>query len=142
MKEVLLWVCSLGLFFSCGKADAGVISFNGTYIGYFHRNQQDTTQVSFYFDDNQYCGFRMKKFCPSMGRGNFFQDENSIKFQRSDEPVEEGNHPVLDGQYHYEISNDGSLRIWRDTGGISDEFILRKSADEGLAYGYQDIGFP
>ena len=137
MKQFLLGICALWLLFSCGKADANVNSFDGTYVGYFHRNKKDTVQVSLLFQENQYSGYREKKFCPILGKGTFEQDENSILFEESSNEVDydHSKGPELNGAYTYEINADGSIRIWKEEGNTWDEFILRKSNDESLVYG-------
>jgi hypothetical protein len=142
MKWCWMWGCVLWLIFSCGKADTNVNSLDGTYIGYYHRNTRDTVQVSFLFKENQYSGFRDKKFCPFLGKGTFEQNENSISFEGlsgektnnvgSDQAIG----PVLNGKYTYELEEDGSIRIWKMEGNVWDEYILRKSTDESLVYGH------
>jgi hypothetical protein len=137
MKLSLIGICVMWLLFSCGKADANVNSFDGTYVGYHHRNQKDTVQVSLLFQENQYSGFRDKKFCPILGKGTFEQDENSISFEGISQEMnkDEAAGPVLNGEYTYEINADGSVRIWKKEGNVWDEYILRKSNDESLVFG-------
>lgn len=142
MKRCLIWVSVLWLIFSCGKAEGNVNSFEGTYVGYYNRNKTDTVQVSFLFKENQYSGFRDKKFCPLLGKGTFEQSENSISFEGSaeessnDTSYDHKGCPVLNGEYTYEINADGSVRIWKKEGNGWGEYILRKSNDESLVYGH------
>jgi hypothetical protein len=142
MKLSLIGICALWLLFSCGKADANVNSFDGTYVGYYHRNKKDTVQVSLLFQENQYSGFRDKKFCPILGKGTFEQNENSIYFEGKSHEInkDEAVGPVLNGEYTYEISADGSIRIWKNDGNVWDEYILRKSNDESVVYGITNNG--
>lgn len=137
MKRCLIGICALWLLFSCGKTDANVNSLDGTYVGYFHRNQKDTVQVSLLFQENQYSGYRDKKFCPILGKGTFEQDENRISFAESANTIDNYHSTGLElnGAYTYEINADGSIRIWKEEGKTRDEFILRKSNDESLVYG-------
>lgn len=137
MKRCLIGICALWLLLSCGKTESNVNSFDGTYVGYFHRDRKDTVQVSLLFQENQYSGYRDKKFCPILGKGTFEQDENSISFEESANLIDNHHSTELElkGAYTYEINADGSIRIWKEEGNSSDEFILRKSNDESLVYG-------
>ncbi|MCU7550345.1 hypothetical protein OCK74_14580 [Chitinophagaceae bacterium LB-8] len=137
MKQIFIWICMLWLLFSCGKSNVNLNSFNGTYVGYFHRDSKDTVQVSLLFQENQYSGYREKKFCPQLGRGTFEQNEHNILFagtsNRTYQDKTAG--PMLNGAYSYEINADGSVRMWKKNGSNWEEFILRKSSDESLVYG-------
>jgi hypothetical protein len=134
MILVLLGLTSM--LMACGKMNTYENSFDGTYVGYYNRNNQDTIQVSLLFSENQYSGFREKKFCPYLGKGTFEQDELSISFDNLTGSGESTSKPVLYGEYSYTLNEDGSIRIWKEVGEISDEYILRKSYDESLVYGY------
>jgi hypothetical protein len=137
MKQSIIWVCVVWLLFSCGRP-SNVNSLEGTYIGYFHHNYKDTVQVSLLFQDNQYSGFRDKKFCPTLGKGVYEQSDNSISFEgtSNEKNNDHSGCPELKGEYSYEINADGSVRIWKKEGNaVNDEYILRKSNDESLVYG-------
>lgn len=137
MKIILVLLGLTLVLTSCGELNTNENSFDGTYVGYYNRNNKDTIQVSLLFNDNQYSGFREKKFCPILGKGTFEQDHTSISFDNS--TLKSTGHqtkPYLNGEYSYKINADGSIRIWKEEDSISDEFILRKSNDESLVYGY------
>jgi hypothetical protein len=136
MKIILVLLGLTWMLISCGKMDTNENSFEGTYVGYYHRNNKDTVQVSLLFTENQYSGFREKKFCPYLGKGTFEQDDMSISFENATGNSAQSSTPVLFGEYSYTINQDGSIRIWKEEGETSDEYILRKSYDESLVYGY------
>jgi hypothetical protein len=136
MKMILVLLGLTSMLMACGKMNTKENSFDGTYIGYYNRNNEDTVQVSLFFSENQYSGYREKKFCPYLGKGTFEQDEISISFENTTGSGASTSKPVLYGEYSYTINQDGSIRIWKEDGKISDEYILRKSYDESLVYGY------
>ena len=128
VKKMLLllgvgWCC-----LSCNKVNSDGSKLEGKYIGYFHRNGQDTARVSFDFSGNVYQGHSSEEAYPVVGTGSFDQNGNTISFNNSiKRAVKVDNSLILKGAYNYQDNYDGSIRIWRQQDETIDEFILRQS---------------
>lgn len=115
----------LVLLLSCGRPEADSASLEGTYIGYYHRNQEDTAQVTLVFEGDYFAG-KSKKHENKI-EGSFQQKENSVIFFDSLKKVQASDSTLLlKGPYQYEVYDDGSIRLWKQYGDIMEEFILRQ----------------
>ena len=104
-----------------------MVTFNGTYIGYFHRANMDTSQVSIRFIANAFDGQASKLNYPAIGKGSFEQKENTIRF--NDTTLKYSNLDstlILNGIYRYDFNEDGTIRIWKKIGSKTNEFILKR----------------
>ena len=112
---------------SCDKTGGKIIPLDGKYVGYFHRSNEDTAQVSINFMDNN---FQETNFATMDGHrceGSFVQNESVITFNNTCLGLMNPEAPlVLDKTYNYQFNDDGTLRIWRQSGLLLDEFILKK----------------
>lgn len=122
MATIFLLCCLL----SCGKNGDDIVFLEGTYIGYFHHNNKDTTRVTLRFAGDQFEGESTDPPYPALCRGSVEQDEVTLRFRDSCHQHFSPAHAlVLDGPYQYRFNNDGTLRIWRRSGSALDEYILR-----------------
>ena len=118
----MFWV-----FAYCNKAETHVNRLNGAYIGYFNRNHHDTAQVAISFTDNSYQGHSALSNYPALCRGTFEEEESSITFHDSCTwPANLDHTLILKGTFKLKYNDDGSVRIWRQTAGDLDEYILGK----------------
>lgn len=125
-KSILIGLLALSLV-SCDKTGSNLRNMGGTYIGYFHRNQQDTAQVTLQFVENSFQGQSSKVYYPAIGKGVFTQKDSTIIFEDSIHWASDIDGSLtLKGNYNYEFNEDGILRIWRQKDNILDEYILRK----------------
>lgn len=119
---ILLSCCLL----SCGKNGEDIVFLEGTYIGYFHHNNADTTRVTLRFADDRFEGESTDSPLPLLCSGSVEQDEDMLSFHDSCNRHLSKGHPLsLSGPYNYRFNNDGTLRIWRRSGSALDEYILR-----------------
>ncbi|MEI6947693.1 hypothetical protein V9K67_10905 [Paraflavisolibacter sp. H34] len=130
MKTILYILVCL-LFTHCFQVEHPENNLSGSYIGYFHRNHSDTAQVTLCFGDGQYHGKSHQQNYPLMGAGSFEQQENYIIFRDSGNwagPAD--NSLILNGSYHLQENDDGSIRIWREIPGGIDEYIFARQSPE------------
>lgn len=119
---IILLCCLL----SCGRNGDDVIFLEGTYIGYFHHNNTDTTRVTLRFLGNRFEGESTDPLSPALCRGSVEQDEAMLRFRDScNRHFSTSHNLVLNGPYNYQFNNDGTLRIWRSSESTLDEYILR-----------------
>jgi hypothetical protein len=112
---------------SCDKAGSKIIPLDGKYIGYFHRNNEDTAQISINFIDNNFQEINFASIDNQPCAGSFIQNENVIIFNNTCLGLLNPEAPlVLDKTYFYKFNEDGTLRIWRQSGLLLDEYILKK----------------
>lgn len=111
---------------ACDKTEDSTLSLSGRYMGTFNRTGMDTSQVSVLFRDNYFEGQSDRANYPAICRGSFQTDENTITF--SDSCAWTANFDwslILSGAYNASLT-DGTLRIWKNNGAVTDEYILRK----------------
>ena len=126
MKQVFIGVVLAILFYSCEKTESASYSLGGTYMGMFSRTGMDTTQVSLFFDQNRFNGKSSRANYPAVCAGTFLLEDNTIQFR--DTCAWTANFDwslILSGSYNISIS-DGTVRIWKTNGAITDEYLLRQ----------------
>ena len=122
---MILVLCASLWFVSCDQVQTVSDPLHGTYIGYFHRSQQDTALVTLSIADNIYEGQSSEAAYPAIGKGSLTQKEGQITFKDSSSWSPGTDRTlILKGTYNMEQSNDGSVRIWRYRGDTLDEYIL------------------
>ena len=121
------------ILLSCAKSGSDIEPLDGTYIGYYHKSGQDTSLVSIHFNNYDYDGQSSISNYPSIGKGSFDQNGKNIFFsERRNAGKEYKAKDQLIGLYNYEINDDGTIRIWRESTNSSDEYILKKPVREEL----------
>ncbi|HEX6192209.1 MAG TPA: hypothetical protein VFZ42_07585 [Chitinophagaceae bacterium] len=126
MKQLYISILLAVLFFSCEKTESASYSLGGNYLGIFSRTGMDTTQVSLFFDQNRFEGFSSRTNYPAICGGTFTLEDNTIQF--TDSCAWTANFDwslILSGAYNISIS-DGTVRIWKTNGAITDEYLLRQ----------------
>lgn len=126
MKRVLLFMSLAIIFLSCEKSDAGSNELGGRYMGIFSRTGMDTSQVSIYFDQDRFEGFSSVEHYPAICSGTFTLGDNTVVFNDSCAwPANFDWSLILSGTYNVNFS-DGTVRIWKTNGTVTDEYLLRQ----------------
>lgn len=117
-----LWFCLALLFSGCMPDSSPAESWDGTYIGYFHRNRQDTIPVTLTFDGRYFAAEPRTQSGHAQFSGVFRQSSSSLIFfdPNADSTA------VIQGTFQYQQSQDGSLRIWQEDNQNLTELILRQ----------------
>ena len=126
MKQFCIGIVLAILFYSCEKTESASYSLGGTYMGMFSRTGMDTTQVTLFFDQNRFNGKSSRANYPAVCAGTFLLEDNTIQFR--DTCAWTANFDwslILSGSYNINIS-DGTVRIWKTNGAITDEYLLRQ----------------
>ncbi|HEX7847472.1 MAG TPA: hypothetical protein VF476_16845 [Chitinophagaceae bacterium] len=111
---------------TCDKTEAKEHVLEGKYIGIFHRTGMDTAQVNINFTNNVFTGTSNKANYPATCSGNFDIEDNSISFSDACAWTADFDWSlILSGTYDLQIIN-GTVRIWRTTGSVTDEYLLRQ----------------
>lgn len=117
-----LWVCLVWLMAGCvPEADSGN-QWDGTYIGYYHHNQQDTTPVTLVFEGKYFAAAPHGKQLQQESTGIFQDNHSSLIFHNTTKE----SLLTLNGAYQYQFGLDGSIRIWQQNGDQMSEMILRQ----------------
>ncbi|HEX7905102.1 MAG TPA: hypothetical protein VF487_14620 [Chitinophagaceae bacterium] len=126
MKTVIGFIVLLVVLTACNKVDSESNSLQGRYIGIFNRTGMDTAQVNLIFNANRFEGESNKQTYPAICRGSYDINYNSIHF--TDSCAWTANFDwslILSGDYNISF-NEGTVRIWKTTGNITDEYLLRQ----------------
>ncbi len=118
-------IMALGLV-ACEKSASDDQVLSGRYLGIFSRTGMDTSQVSLFFDLNHFEGFSSNNYYPAICAGNFELSAGQISF--ADTCAWTANFDwslILSGDYNIQFT-DGIVRIWKTSGGITDEYLLRQ----------------
>ncbi len=128
--KLLLISFSCLLLISCEKNDGSKpqqkVLATGLYKGTYNRSGLDTVDVSLNIVQNRFEGESNSQYYPAICRGSFTGDENTITFQ--DSCVWPANFDwslILNGRYEFS-GDDKNLRIWRNNGNSTDEYIFRR----------------
>jgi hypothetical protein len=126
MKQVLLIITLAITLFSCEKSESTNHSLSGRYMGIFSRTGMDTSQVSLYFDQDRFEGFSSVPHYPAICSGTFDLSSNTVEF--TDTCTWTANFDwslILSGTYNISFI-DGTVRIWKNSGAVTDEYLLRQ----------------
>ncbi len=128
MKKILCLIAVTMVLIACDKTDTASNSLYGRYIGIFSRTGMDTSQVSLLFTGDRFEGQTGQAVYPAICRGSFDLGANTIHFADScawsasfDWSL------ILSGEYNINFG-DGTVRIWKTDGSITDEYLLRQPA--------------
>jgi hypothetical protein len=127
MKWILCILAGIIIFVACDKTeDAELTVSNGRYMGTFTRTGMDTAQVSLLFRDGYFEGQSDRSNYPAICRGSFQTDDNTITFTDSCSWTANFDWSlILSGTYQASLT-DGTLRIWKTNGAVTDEYVLRR----------------
>lgn len=118
----LCWLILATLLTGCLDNSVPQTNWEGAYIGYYHYNNQDTTQVTLVFEGNYFAAAPYNQAASPETTGMFQSDQASLVFQQKSN----SSRLDLNGPYRYEFSADGSLRCWQEDGADIRELILKE----------------
>lgn len=130
MKVFIGLIAVMLLFSRCDKIESGLNSPEGKYFGIFSRPGIDTSKVLINFSAGSYESANVVQLdTHAICKGEFRQKGATIFFTDKCEGSHHHNDlsSVLDGSYHIDHFDDGTIRIWRSKGELVDEFLLKKS---------------
>ena len=126
MKRLLCFLGLVLLIVGCEKVESGSQSLQGRYTGLFSRTGMDTAQVSLMFEGERFEGQSNKQNYPAVCSGTVDLENNTISF--TDACSWTANFDwslILSGKYNINFS-EGTVRIWKTNGAITDEYLLRQ----------------
>lgn len=102
------------------------IGFDGRYVGVFSRTGIDTVSVTLNFQGDNFDGQSDREKYPAICHGSFTKDISSIVFSDSCAWTADFDWTlILNGSYSL-ASTDSTLRIWRTSGAVTDEYLLSR----------------
>lgn len=117
----MCWFCLL-LLAGCAPDAAPDSQWEGTYIGYIHHNQQDTTPVTLVFEGKYFAAAPYGTQNQFESTGVFKDDRSALFFENTAHQAQVN----LNGEYKYSFGPDGSVRMWQENGTEKREMILRQ----------------
>lgn len=117
--SILILLC----FTACYQVGSDASYLEGSFIGYFHHNNIDTTKVSLTFKENKFTR-SSKKTLPAVCNGTFKPSRETILFVEECNNSKAEHSMKISGLYNYRVYNDGVLTIWKDDGTSEEEYIL------------------
>jgi hypothetical protein len=130
MKIILAWLGMAVLLVACDKSEdtpPGMGEFSGTFVGTFSRTGMDTAAVTIEFGDNKFSGQSVQSKYPAICRGSFALHENTITFTDSCVWTADFDWTlILNGNYNISFPAENDVRIWRTSGAVTDEYLVRK----------------
>lgn len=115
------WFCLSFLLLGCVPDAATDNKLDGTYIGYYHHNQQDTMPVTLVFEGKYFAASPYGEYSQPESTGVFQEQPSGLIFQNTTKESLVN----LEGPYQYHFGVDGSLRIWQQNGTEKNEMVLR-----------------
>lgn len=112
--------CLAFLLFACKQGPYQSSQWDGTYIGYYHQNMQDTLPLTLVFEGQNFAAAPYGAEPSSDAAGVFHADQSALVFENMEN---QGPLP-LNGAYRYQFSPDGSVRFWQQNGDEIKELIL------------------
>ena len=129
MKSILIGISLLSILIACDKSESPTESYQleGRYLGTFHRTGMDTSDVSILFRDGQFEGASDVNRYPAICNGSFALQGSMINFKDNCSWTADFDWSlILTGTFNFEV-NDGTVRIWKTNGAVTDEYSLRKA---------------
>jgi hypothetical protein len=103
-------------------------SVYGRYTGTFYRTGMDTTPVTLgLLSTNQFEGTSDRPLYPAICGGNFTFDGSILTV--NDTCAWTANFDwtlIFDGNYNVSFTGENAIRIWRTSGSVTDEYLLKK----------------
>jgi len=133
MRRTIILLCAALTIAGCKKdynnnEEGGDHSIYGRYTGTFHRSGMDTSNVQISFlSNNHFEGSGERSLYPAICGGDFTFDGNTLSV--NDTCTWAANFDwtlIFDGTYNVSFTGENSLRLWRTSGTIRDEYLLRK----------------
>jgi hypothetical protein len=132
MKQVLGVLAFVLVLSACKKNNNNdsqmTHELSGRYTGTFNRTGMDTTNISFFFnEDKSYEGTGGTQNYPAICGGNFQQTGNRLVV--NDTCAWTANFDwtlIFDGSYEISFPGENTVRIWRTNGATTDEYLLRR----------------
>jgi hypothetical protein len=129
MKLYFITLSLILLTLSCKKNNNAPAGHNlsGSYSGIFYRTGMDTAGVVINFNGNNFDGQSNRPKYPAICRGSFDLDATTINFIDSCQWTADFDWSlILNGNYNIDFKNDGTVRIWKTNGYITDEYSLTR----------------
>jgi hypothetical protein len=111
---------------SCDKSETASYNLDGVYVGIFSRTGMDTARTSISFTGSRFEGQSNITNYPAICYGSYQLDHNEITFTDSCSWTANFDWSlILRGTYNISFS-DGLVRIWKTSGAVTDEYLLRQ----------------
>ncbi|MET0393431.1 MAG: hypothetical protein ABW019_09835 [Chitinophagaceae bacterium] len=99
----------------------------GVYAGTFSRTGMETVQVKIEFEANTYEGQSDTDKYPAICHGSYSLSNDRVIFTDVCTWTADFDWSlILNGTYTISFQDDGWVRIWRISGSVTDEYLLRK----------------
>jgi len=127
MKTILSFITILSLLVAC-KKDHTISSeddISAAYGGTFQRSGMQKSGVLLTLNAGTFTGSSSQDKYPAICRGSYTIDGSTITFIDSCNWTADFDWTlILNGTYNITMGNNRSLRIWRSTGSVTDEYLL------------------
>jgi hypothetical protein len=132
MRQVIFLLGLVLCLSACEKNDtdnpSNDNSIYGRYTGTFYRTGMDTTEVQLgLLSDNRFEGSASRPLYPAICSGNFTFDGTTLSV--NDTCAWTANFDwtlIFDGNYNVSFTGNNGVRIWRTSGTVTDEYLLKK----------------
>ena len=128
MKRMLSFIIAITIFLACNK-DEDSIDQNGmtaAYSGTFQRSGMAKSGVMLRLYEGTFEGSSQVDKYPAICRGSYTVSGSTITFIDSCNWTADFDWTlILTGTYSF-TSDNGSLRMWRTTGSVTDEYLLNR----------------
>jgi len=123
----ILFVAVLGSACSKNNDNNTPGDFSGAYVGTFSRTGMDTANVRLNIGNGIFSGQSDRVKYPAICHGSYSQGDNTITFVDSCTWTADFDWSlILNGTYNISYPDNTLIRIWRTSGAITDEYLLRK----------------
>lgn len=132
MRQVFFLIAAVLVISACKKSDSNGIaddnSIYGRYTGTFYRTGMDTVQVQLgLLSDNSFEGSSDRALYPAICSGDFTFDGNVLSVNDTCTWLANFDWSLIfDGNYNVSFSGQNTVRLWRTSGAVTDEYLLRK----------------
>ncbi|MEI9909733.1 MAG: hypothetical protein WDO71_08680 [Bacteroidota bacterium] len=110
-------------------------SIYGRYTGTFYRTGMDTAEVQVaLLSDNRFEGSSEQSFYPAICSGDFTFANDYLSV--NDTCTWTANFDwtlIFDGNYNVSFTGNNTVRIWRTSGAVTDEYLLKKTGTVVIA---------
>jgi hypothetical protein len=133
MRQVFFLLGSVLFLAACEKSDSDDnnppdATIYGRYTGTFSRTGMDTTNVQIgLLSTNKFEGTSDRPNYPAICGGNFTFDGNILAVNDTCSWTANFDWSLIfDGNYNVSFTGQNTVRLWRTTGSVTDEYLLRK----------------
>jgi len=129
MKKLMISALFVFTLAACDKKDSSDTvapnELSGNYVGTFHRTNMGTSQVMLSFINNSFSGSSSVEKYPALCHGSFLLNSPNITFTDSCTWTADFDWTlILNGTYNISFLDERNVRIWRDNGTVTDEYLL------------------